>query len=205
MVIAPRVKPWRQIDALRAYSDTDARRIYRESWRRNATGLIASLAVGLFVAVAIATVVMTISWSVSRSIYLMLTDNSDQFWQFEMIVPFLIGPLLGVLFFSSFRRQCVEEIVEGELTPERDDISRCMSCGYCLDGLPEIEGKLKCPECACEVSTVWRSILDDLGIERIDKDAAVDIPSGDIARVHRTGSTSIRALKEPGDADAEES
>ena len=169
MLIAPRVKPWRQIDALRVYSDADARRIYRESWRRNAPGLVASLAVGLFVAATVATVAMILSWSVSRLIYLMLQNNSNQFWRFEMIVPLLIGPLLGVLFFSSFRRRCVAEIVEAELTPECADISRCTSCGYSLEGLPEIEDTIKCPECAREVSTIWHSILDDLGIERIDE------------------------------------
>lgn len=166
MLIAPRVKPWRQIDALRAYSDTDARRIYRESWRRNASGLSATLVIGMFVAMTVATLVMLLSWLVSRFIYLWLEDTAEQIGRIVMLVPLVVGPLAGVLLFSTFRRQCVEEIVEGELTPERDDISRCMSCGYCLDGLPEIDGTLKCPECACEVSTLWRSILTDLEIKQ---------------------------------------
>lgn len=186
MLITPRVKPWQRIDALLAYSDADARRIYRESWRRNAPGLFATLMIGMFVAMAVATLAMLLSWLASHLMYLWLQDTAEHVGQIVVLVPLVVGPLVGVLLFSAFRRQCVAEIVEGELTPERADISRCTSC-------------------AREVSTVWRSILDDLGIKRIDKDATANHLGGDIVRAHRTGSAPIRALMEAGDADAEES
>lgn len=165
-------KPWQLIHGLSGYADVDARRIYRETCLRHAVALAGMNLFGVIAGVVIAGVTLVFLFAISSVIVGRIQTLHPVFGHTSWLAPVVLAPVVlaglsGMKVYAWLTRSLVCACIEHELKPRRADVSRCESCGYSLEGLPEIDSTLRCPECAHETSTVWYSILDDLGIERV--------------------------------------
>lgn len=164
MLTLSSMNPWRRVKALRPYSDAHAQMIYEETIRRHASQLAATSIFGLFVAFVVAGVTIGLSGFFSTIVYSAVGSEQPGISWIFVVIPAVLGPLAGAISYSGFRLECVEDCIEGELKPRKANILRCERCGYSLVGLPIVDDRLCCPECAHKTSMDVHNILDDLGI-----------------------------------------
>ena len=167
MLTLKKVDDWRRVKALDVYSDADARAIYDETVRRHSRSLAGTRVLGIFAAFIVAILGMIFAGVLTIVVLSFVIDSRDELGWMVVVMSLLAGPIAGLFMFSSFVHDSLNTLILNELTPKLGDLLRCKSCGYSLEGLPERDERLRCPECAREVSTVPSCILDDLGIERV--------------------------------------